>query len=251
MGVQRTKVGLIVAEAQAVQVLAHRGASRAERENTVAAFARAHTMGADGVELDVRRTADDMLVVHHDARLADQRIIREVTSVDIASNELTAHIPTLDQALDACAGMWVNLEIKNDESEPDFDPTEWVADQTMALLDRRGESERWLMSSFRIETVDRCRAMARHVRTAWLTGAVPDDIVEMLTTRGHVAVHPWVHLLTREMIETCHRGHILVNTWTCDDPDRMRELIEWGIDGICTNVPDVALEVRAASIAGT
>jgi glycerophosphoryl diester phosphodiesterase len=230
----------------AVQVLAHRGASRAERENTVAAFRRAAQMGAHGAELDVRRSADDVLVVHHDAHLADGRAIREVTSVELADNVLTAHIPTLDQALDACAGMWVNLEIKNDEQDPDFDPTEWVADQTMALLSHRGESERWLMSSFRIETMDRCRAVAPHVRTAWLTGVVPDDVVEILRARGHVALHPWVHLLTREIIERCHAGGIIVNTWTCDDPDRMRELIEWGIDGICTNVPDVALGVLAA-----
>ena len=231
----------------AVQVLAHRGASRAERENTIAAFLRAGEMGAHGVELDVRRAADDVLVVHHDAHLADGRVIREVSSVDIAANEPTAHIPTLDQALDACAGMWVNVEIKNDEQEPDFDTTEWVADQTMALLDRRGEPHRWLISSFRIETVDRCRSIAPHVRTAWLTGPTPEDVVELLTTRGHSALHPWVRMLSRDVIDRCHQAGIQVNTWTCDDPDRMRELIEWGIDGICTNVPDVALEILAAS----
>ena len=221
-----------------VQVLAHRGASRAERENTVEAFRRAAMMGADGVELDVRRAGDDVLVVHHDAHLGDGRVIREVASVD-----LPVHVPTLEQALDACTGMWVNLEIKNDESDPDFDPTEWVAERTMALLALRGESERWLMSSFRIETMDRCRALEPHIRTAWLTSAVPDNVVQLLTTRGHAALHPWVRLLTREIIEQCHAGGLQVNTWTCDDPDRMRELVEWGIDGICTNVPDVALEV--------
>ena len=41
----------------------------------------------------------------------------------------------------------------------------------------------------------------------------------------------------------CHGAGIEVNTWTCDDPLRMAELVDWGIDGICTNVPDVALEV--------
>lgn len=226
-----------------VQVLAHRGASRAERENTVAAFRRAGEMGAHGVELDVRRTADGVLLVHHDAVVAGGRPICETSAGDLAANDLTAHIPTLDQALDACAGMWVNLEIKNDENEPDFDPNEWVADQTMALLDRRGEPERWLMSSFRIETIDRCRTVAPHVRTAWLTSIVPDNVVALLTAGGHAALHPQVLWLTRAVIEQCHAAGIVVNTWTCDDPQRMRELIEWGIDGICTNVPDVALEV--------
>lgn len=225
-----------------VQVLAHRGASRAERENTLGAFRRAREMGADGVELDVRRTADDVLVVHHDPLVAGVGVIREMQAA-----ELPEHIPTLDQALDACAGMWVNLEIKNEEAEPDFDPTEWVADQTMALLDRRREPQRWLMSSFRIETVDRCRAIAPQIRTAWLTTIVPDDVVDTLTARGHGALHPWVHLLGKDVINRCHAAGIVVNTWTCDDPARMRELIAWGIDGICTNVPDVALAVLSDS----
>jgi glycerophosphoryl diester phosphodiesterase len=223
-----------------IQVLAHRGASHAERENTVAAFVRAGQMGAQGVELDVRRAADDTLVVHHDALTGDGRVIRQTQSTS-----LPEHIPTLDQALDACAGMWVNLEIKNDETEPDFDPSEWVAEETMALLAGRGEPERWLMSSFRIETMDRCRALAPEVRTAWLTTIVPDDAVETLLARGHGALHPWVHLLSRDVVERCHAAGILVNTWTCDDPARMRELVEWGIDGICTNVPDVACAVLA------
>lgn len=224
----------------AVQVLAHRGASRAERENTVAAFSRAQSMGADGVELDVRRTADGMLVVHHDPRLADGRVICETEA-----GELPEHIPTLTAALDACTGMWVNVEIKNEESEPDFDPQEWVAGETMALLERRGELHRWLMSSFRIATIDRCHVLLPQVRTAWLTTIVPDDAAEMLVSRGHAALHPWVQLLGQPVVDRCHRAGLTVNTWTCDDPARMIELISWGIDGICTNVPDIALAAIA------
>ncbi|HEY4331370.1 MAG TPA: glycerophosphodiester phosphodiesterase, partial [Ilumatobacteraceae bacterium] len=168
------------------------------------------------------------------------RVIRETNAAD-----LPAHVPTLTAALDACAGMWVNLEIKNDPTEPDFDPTEWVAEQTMALLDERGELERWLISSFRIETIDRCHEVLPQVPTAWLTSIVPDDAVAILQARGHTALHPWVRLLGRDVIDRCHNAGIVVNTWTCDDPDRMRELIEWDIDGICTNVPDVAIAIRA------
>jgi glycerophosphoryl diester phosphodiesterase len=225
-----------------VQVLAHRGASKAERENTLEAFRRALDMGADGVELDVRRTADGRLVVHHDPVVDGLAICR------IDASQLPPHIPTLADALDACAGMWVNLEIKNDPTEPDFDPDERVAEETMALLDRLGEPERWLMSSFRIETMDRCRELAPHIRTAWLTGVVPDEAVALVTARGHSALHPWVRTLGRHVIDECHAAGVAVNTWTCDDPERMRELIEWGIDGICTNVPDVAVAVIAETI---
>ena len=226
-------------------VVAHRGASRAEAENTVAAFRRAGEMGAHAVELDVRRTADGVLVVHHNPHLADGRLIATT-----ANRDLPASVPTLGEALDACEGMWVNVEIKNDPEEADFDPTESIADETVAHLLARGEDDRWLISCFRIETVDRCRELAPQIRTAWLCSVVPDGVVGLLQSRGHVALHPWVALLTQEVIEACHAGGLAVNTWTCDDPERMEQLIEWGIDGICTNVPDVALSVLAAASGG-
>jgi len=223
-----------------VAVLAHRGASRAERENTVAAFQRAGAMGAQAVELDVRRTSDGVLVVHHNPHFHDHRL---VAGTPLA--EIPEYVPTLAAALDACAGMWVNVEIKNDPNEPDFDATESIADETIAHLLARGEDHRWLISCFRVETVDRCRSLAPQIRTAWLCDTVPAGAAADMVARGHVALHPNVHHLTRDAIAACHAVGVQVNTWTCDDPARMRELIEWGIDGICTNVPDVALTVIA------
>jgi glycerophosphoryl diester phosphodiesterase len=222
------------------QVLAHRGASQARRENTIDAFRLAAELGCDAVELDVRRTSDGQLVVHHDARLADGRAI-----VDLIAADLPAHIPDLNAALDACSGMWVNVEIKNDPQDPDFDPTDSIADRTVAALSQRGEDDRWLISSFRLETVDRCKALAAGIRTAWLVLEVPDDVIATMVSRGHAALHPWFGTLGRSHVDVCHGAGIEVNTWTCDDPQRMAELIEWGIDGICTNVPDRAIEVIA------
>jgi glycerophosphoryl diester phosphodiesterase len=221
------------------RIIAHRGASRAEQENTLSAFRRAGDMGADGVELDVRRTADDRLVVHHDAALADGRVIRGVASAD-----LPAEVPTLAAALDACAGMFVNIEIKNDPADPDFDPTEWVAHRVVAALAPRVPHSRWLISSFRLETVDACRRLLPGVPTAWLVGPAPADVVATCARHGHAAIHPWDRYLTADMVGDAHAVGLAVNTWTCDDPDRIRELIGWGVDGICTNVPDVALDVR-------
>jgi glycerophosphoryl diester phosphodiesterase len=226
-----------------VEVLAHRGASKAAPENTVAAFRMAAGMGSDAVELDVRRTSDGLLVVHHDAFLADGRPI-----VEVAAHDLPDHIPHLDAALDACAGMWVNVEIKNDRRDPDFDPTDSIADRTVAALSQRGEDDRWLISSFRIETVDRCKSLAAAIRTAWLVTEVPDDVIAIMVGRGHEALHPWVGMLNRSHIDACHGAGILVNTWTCDDPQRIIELVEWEIDGICTNVPDVAIEAIAGGV---
>lgn len=228
------------------EVLAHRGASTACRENTIEAFRLAAKLGSDAVELDVRRTVDGLLIVHHDAYLADGSAI-----VDLAAADLPGHIPDLSAALDACDGMWVNVEIKNDPLEPDFDPTDSIAEQTMAALLQRGEDDRWLISSFRLETVDRCKALAADIRTAWLVMEVPDDVIATMVSRGHAALHPWVGTLGRAHVDVCHGAGIDVNAWTCDDPLRMAELIEWGIDGICTNVPDVATQVIAGRLPTT
>ena len=219
-------------------VIAHRGASRAEQENTLAAFRRAAEMGADAVELDVRRSADGILVVHHDPRLEDGRVI-----VNTPSGDLPDHVATLADALDACAGMWVNVEIKNDAGEPDFDPTDSIADDTIAHLVARDQDHRWVISSFRIETVDRCRTLAPTIRTAWLCVVPPEGTAHTMVAKGHIALHPWVGAVTQQMIEECHAAGVQVNTWTCDEPERMAELAGWGIDGICTNVPDLALTV--------
>jgi glycerophosphoryl diester phosphodiesterase len=220
------------------QVLAHRGASRAERENTIAAFARAVAMGADGVELDVRATADGFLVIHHNPGLDDGRLICELQAA-----ELPKHVPSLHDALDACAGLWVNVEIKNDESEPDFDPTDHIADAVIAALLERNENDRWLISSFRLETVDRCRALAPEIRTAWLCVQVPEGTIDRMVRHGHAALHPWYGAVTEELITAAHAAGVQVNTWTVDNPDDLRRLADWGIDGLCTNVPNIALEL--------
>lgn len=227
------------------QVLAHRGASSAEPENTVQAFRRAVEMGAHAAELDVRRTVDGVLVVHHNPHLADGRVICQVPAA-----ELPESVPTLDRALDACGPMWVNIEIKNDPNEPDFDVAEDIATATVAcLMQRADDPERWLISSFRRETIDRCHQVAPDIATAWLTPGVDahsyDSVLTELAAAGHSALHPWVGLVTKELIDACHRHGLAVNTWTCDDPERMVELKSWAVDGICTNVPDVALRALA------
>ena len=93
--------------------------------------------------------------------------------------------------------------------------------------------------------VDAVVATGAGIATAWLVVDVPAGAVDVCwPTRGHRALHPWVGALDRATVDACHAAGIAVNTWTCDDPERMRELIAWGVDGICTNVPDVALAVR-------
>lgn len=228
----------------APQVLAHRGASAVEVENTLLAFRRAKAMGAHAVELDVRLCKSGEMIVHHNSVLANGRQI-----IVMDRDELPDHICTLEDALDACEGMWVNIEIKNDASEPDFDPSDVLASRVVAMLRDRGAPNQWLISSFRRETINVVHKLWPQLPTAFLLLAVSDsratDLAVDLCASGHSALHPYVKTLTRHVIDTMHLHGLSVNTWTIDDPVRMAELLEWGIDGLCTNKPDVALQVIA------
>jgi len=221
-------------------VIAHRGASKAFPENTLAAFRGALAMGADMVELDVRRTADGRLAIHHDARLPDGRAICE-----LAWSDLPADVPDLDEAIDACGPMAVNVEVKSSARDPDFDPERTVAGEVANLVGRRDLYDRILVSSFDVGSIARIREVDPRVATAWLTMLVPDAaaVVASLVEAGHRALHPYDATVDRALVDTCHAAGIEVNVWTVDDPERMLALAEMGVDGICTNEPDVALRV--------
>ena len=213
-------------------VIGHRGAAGRFTENTVAAFEGALALGADWVELDVRRTADGVLAVHHDDRLADGRAIAELVGRD-----LPVHVPDLLAALLASAGMGVNVEVK-----PHDDVR--VADAVVDVV--RSWDGDVLVSSFQLELVDRVRQIADDVPTALLLYVDPAGSVDACAAAGHAALHPWDPTVDAELVERCHAAGLAVNVWTVDDPDRMRELTAIGVDGIVTNVPDVARAVLDA-----
>jgi glycerophosphoryl diester phosphodiesterase len=164
--------------------------------------------------------------------------------------ELPDNVPLLPAALDACEGMWVNIEIKNHPLDADFDPNDSLAATIANHLSERAEDHRWLISAFNRPTVDAMRTLRPEVRTAWLTNGVRDEDLERvardLAGFGHTALHPNTRFLNQRCIDVFHSHGLQVNSWTIDDPARMAEVIGWGIDGICTNVPDVAIQVRDA-----
>jgi glycerophosphoryl diester phosphodiesterase len=224
-----------------VKVIAHRGASAAARENTIEAFGLALHLGADWVELDARRTADGRIVVHHDATLADGRIIHEMQR-----SELPDHVCELHEALDACAGMSVNIEVKNHPDDVDFDPGQAVARAVVELVQERGAQAEVLVSCFHRPTIDAVRELDAAIATAML-GYNPlnswAEWVGELADAGHRTIHPWYPLADAEMIDAAHAAGLEVNVWTVNDPEHMAELVERGVDGLCTDVPDVARQV--------
>ncbi len=225
-------------------VIAHRGASSTHPENTLAAFAAAREQGADWVELDARRTADGAVVVHHDPVLSDGRII-----VELPAAELPADVPSLADALDACAGMGVNIEIKNLPDDPDHDPTNRIVDDVLSLLAERGEREAALITCFDLAVIDHVRAVAPEVATGWLVLDARDvaATVQRCVRHGHGALNPFVAFVDGELIDAAHAAGLVVNTWTIDDPMRIAELVALGIDGVITNDPAAARRVVDAS----
>jgi glycerophosphoryl diester phosphodiesterase len=225
-----------------VRVIAHRGASAAAPENTIEAFRLARELGADWVELDARRTLDGQVVVHHDAELADGSVI-----VRLARAQLPDHICDLADALDACEGMSINIEIKNWPEDPDFDATERVAEQVVELVQARSLHDRVLVSCFHRPTIDRVRQLDPGIATAFLFVVHDGDGWEPLAAEvaagGHAALHPWDGFVDEAMVAAARAHGLEINVWTVDDPERMAQLIELGIDGLCTNVPDVARQV--------
>jgi glycerophosphoryl diester phosphodiesterase len=217
----------------------HRGASADRPENTIAAFVEARAQGADGVELDVRRSADGGLVVHHDACLADGRPIAGLTVRDLPED-----VCLLDAALEACAAndLLVNVEIKNVDADPDYDPTEYLAKAVVDLVAERQLHEAVLVSSFSLATIDRVAALDPDIRTGYLASARWDQAKALARAvdGGHRAFHPFDLVVNEALVDDAHGKGIEVNVWTVDDPDRMRWLAGIGVDGVITNTPAAA-----------
>ena len=224
-------------------VVAHRGASHDAPENTLAAFGLAISMGADGIELDVHRTADHVLVVHHDAELAGIGLVMEHTHAELIAAR--PEVPTLDEVFDLCSGMaLVNVEMKCCAWDVDADPDRIVARAVAQLIDRRHAHHNVVVSSFDLAMLDDLRAIDSSIATGWLIhGHDPAAAVAVAREHGHDNLHPdWGNLdarLDATMLVAREHG-VRINTWTVDDPEKLREFAAAGVHAVITNRPDVA-----------
>lgn len=222
-------------------VIAHRGASVARQQNTLEAFRVAVEMGAEWIELDVRRSRDDVLIISHDAHLPDGRFI-----VQYDYDDLPEWVPTLAEALEACNGVKVNIEVKNEPDDPDYDAEHQISDATVGLALAYRPADELLVTSFNIDTVKRIQAVNGELSVGLVTGF---DVMQVQMLMDHAveagmdAVIPYDRTVDRRFIERAHEAGLIVNTWTVNDPGRMRELIDIGIDGLITDTPDVAREI--------
>ena len=222
-------------------MLGHRGASAVAPENTVAAFTRARELGADGVELDVRRSADGVLVVHHDPEIAGVGLIASKTHAELLAAR--PDIATLAEALEACRGLIVNAEVKCLPWEPDADTDGAVMAATVDAV--RSHDGMVVVSSFDLGAVDRARALDPDLATGWLThGQAVAAAAEVAVSHGHPWLNPDEYAALDagvDGIQAAHRSGVLVSVWTVDDPEAARALAHAGVDIIITNVPDVVM----------
>jgi glycerophosphoryl diester phosphodiesterase len=223
-------------------ILAHRGASAHAEGNTLAAFRLAVAHGADGVELDVRFTADDRVVVHHDPIVAG---IGPLRSIDMATlRKVRPQIPTLDETLAVLPdpGFLINVEIKNGSEDPGFDPSHRMAATIVDWVTANHVKDRVLVTSFNADTMDAVRSADATVDTGLLLdhrqplrAAIP-----AVVAAGHGWVlphHSRLLLAPRRRVAQCHEAALRVGTWTVDVGWRIGVLGRAGIDAVITNDP--------------
>jgi glycerophosphoryl diester phosphodiesterase len=226
-------------------VIGHRGASAREPENSTRAFERAARDGADGVELDVLCCATGEVVVFHDDDLLrlsgrpdriDALSFAAVREVILAGN---VGIPTLEEAFEACGpGLLLNVELKTTGLRDPAVPA--LVDRVSAIIDRTGTAARVLVSSFSPVAVWRWRRRRPDVKAALLyerEAPLPLRRAWALPLLRPFAAHPDQRLCDGGSIRRLHAAGYAVNTWTVDDPARLRELRGWGVDGVITNDP--------------
>ena len=237
------------------RVFAHRGLALDAPENTLLAFARAIALGVEYVETDVHASADGVAVIAHDPDLArvagrdvrvDQLTLAELRKVDLGHGQ---GFCTLAEALDAFPETRFNIDVKS------FAAVDGTADAILGLR----ASHRVLVSSFderrRLAALRALpdvvtSASARRFLGALLSAKAGLSPAVRFALRGVVAVQVpekaiGLTITTRRMIRRLHSAGVEVHIWTVNDPVRMRELLDLGVDGLVTDRADLALEVVA------
>ena len=223
------------------KVLAHRGAAQENRENSLLAFAEARRQGADGVELDIRRSADGALVVAHNPAIEGLGSISELRVA-----QLPKDVALLDAALEACSSMVVNVEIKFDSGEGALE-AEALAAQVLAHSLEVRRREDLLFSSFDLEVLCALRRLDTEVAIGWLLDYFQDprEFIGPALKQGFDALHPFVMNLDPTKVAEIHEAGLQVHVWTVNSELDLDWLFEAGVDSVITDDVPLAREVLA------
>ena len=212
-------------------VVAHRGASGSELENSLAAFKAAAPQGADGVELDIHSTADGELIVHHDETIGGTPIATS-TAKAIAALRLKngEPVPTLSQALTAIAPrLQVFIEVKT------LDPR-WDA-HLFEIMDRGPNPSGYAVHGFDHRIIRRLGEQRPSLPRGVLMGAYPVRPLSAMEDAGGSILWQERSLTDELLVRTVQSAGARVFVWTVDEPSDLARFVAWGVDGICTNFP--------------
>lgn len=229
---------------QPVLVIAHRGASAAAPENTLAAFRLGADLGADFVELDVQESEDGEVVVVHDSDLMKvggsplkiwEAPAAALRAVDIGSRKgpqfSSERVPTLAEVFAACKGrVRVVVELKS------YGHAQRLEERVVEIVEAAGVADETIFMSLDHGMVRRLKQL----RPSWKVGVLVAKAVGDLTSLGADFLAVQGSLATRPFVRQAHRAGQEVYVWTVNDPAWMFASMANGVDGLITDLPDVA-----------
>lgn len=224
-------------------IIGHRGAPCYEQENTLASFQKAIALGADMVELDVRRTRDKVLIVHHDPDVY-QRPIRKLTYADLQA--IAPYVPTLEAVIESCGGVRLDVELKEMGYERDV----------LNVLLQAIPPKNFVVTSFHPPVLRRIKRRCAEVRTGFLFSTVTADVCRSFRLNAK-AVRDRIHnmqadfiapdwrLLNDELLSKVVTGEYPIWVWTVNESHEIERLMkDRRIEGIITDIPDVGKTLR-------
>lgn len=231
-------------DTRTAKMIAHRGLSGIEKENTNAAFIAAGNRSYFGIETDVHKTVDGKFVIIHDdttGRVAIDDLevekstfetLRKLSLCDIDDKRGRAdlHIPTLTEYINTCKryDKTAVLELKN----------AFTSAEIAAICDEiKGcdHLENVIFISFVFDNLVRLRELHPGSEAQFLVDSYSDDLPRLLASYGFDLDIRYTEL-NAERIADVHAVGAKVNCWTCNDKDRGEELCRWGVDFITSNI---------------
>jgi glycerophosphoryl diester phosphodiesterase len=231
-------------------LVGHRGARGEAPENTIAGFDHARRAGVDALELDVRLSADDRLVVIHD-RTVDRTTdaagaVAGFTAADLARLDARrtcpewpekVGVPTLEEVLERFGGDGrFAIEIKRDRRER----MGRIADRVLALVGRHGMADRVVLTSFEAEALEAARRLAPQVERAFIGAYDRPEFLETALRLGCAQADVPVATGSAAVVREARARGLRVCGWLGNSPEELRTLVAWGVDAITTDRPTMA-----------
>ena len=231
-------------EKKSTKVIAHRGLSGIEVENTCSAFVAAGNRSYYGIETDIHRTADGKFIVGHDdnlKRIAGEEIYLEKTSLKVLQSVVLYDKDGTKgrEDLRPCTLENYLSIVKKYEKHAILELKSEFTDEEIAKIIDIVKSYDYLENvtfiSFIYENLTKIKRILPNQSAQYLFWKVTDEEIARLV-RDKIDVDVWCKELTREQIEACHKAGLTVNCWTVDEIADGERFAEWGIDYITSNI---------------